>query len=408
MCLRPITRKITSHGITKIVTHPCGKCLECVAQYQQDWAYRLSDEFKDWKFAYFGTFTYSNPRVPYVDVVPSDLPDNIRNFLCYQIEKIPFSSALHTARCRNDQYVEYLKPACVRDNISVRVPMVSKYDVQTFFKRLRINFKRKYHYEFLFKYFVCSEYGPQTLRPHYHIIIFTNEHLERVFSQVVQAYQYGDIRDFHLLKSRHGSISDACAYVAKYCCKPTEFENPYVVAGLIPKPFRLMSKGIGKSERERLVALANSYTKHQRGDYYGYDKKYLEWLDHQLHRLSYGKDNSVYSVKQPRYYVDKCFPQSPHYTHAYNAKKQEFEVRCTMRKNSEHMLCVAYTRLLEDRYIQLCNDKLSELRMQYPDASDNEIIHKFELSRMQNLQERASKKLQNFVKFYGKSFLNDF
>lgn len=112
MCLRPITRKITSHGITKIVTHPCGKCLECVAQYQQDWAYRLSDEFKDWKFAYFGTFTYSNPRVPYVDVVPSDLPDNIHNFLCYQIEKIPFSSALHKARCRNDQYVEYLKPAC--------------------------------------------------------------------------------------------------------------------------------------------------------------------------------------------------------------------------------------------------------------------------------------------------------
>ena len=37
MCLTPITKRITdSHGKVKVVTFPCGHCVECVAKYQNE------------------------------------------------------------------------------------------------------------------------------------------------------------------------------------------------------------------------------------------------------------------------------------------------------------------------------------------------------------------------------------
>ena len=78
-----------------------------------------------------------------------------------------------------------------------------------------------------------------------------------------------------------------------------------------------------------------------------------------------------------------------------------------MRKNCDSLLFLAYTRYMENRYIQLCNDKFQSLKAQFPTLSDTQIIHKAEIERVQNLRERYSKRLQGFVKFYGKSFLKD-
>ena len=82
-------------------------------------------------------------------------------------------------------------------------------------------------------------------------------------------------------------------------------------------------------------------------------------------------------------------------------------VVCTTRKNCDSLLCLAYTRFMEDRYIQLCNDKFSALKAEFPTMSDAEIIRKADVERVQNLRERYQRRLSSFVKFYGKSFLND-
>lgn len=412
MCLRPITRKIESHGICKIVTHPCGKCLECVSQLQNDWANRMSDEFKNWKHAYFGTFTYGNSCLPYVDVVPSDLPEDKLSYLVSALRKLPFSESLMKARARNDDFSDYLTPSSPSDLVSFKVPYVSKYDIQCFIKRVRIKYERKYCEPLEMKYFICSEYGPCTLRPHYHAIFFSNVCWERFAPFVYSSYTLGAIRKFHELELRNGNISDACAYCAKYCCKPEEFENPYVVAGLIPKPFRLMSKGIGRDERERIVKASKLYRGIKRDgtrEYYGYSAAYLDWLRLHLSRFSQDKSGNWHIVKQPRYYTDFCFPQSDHFTTIFKPDKDGHYspvVRKTRRKNSESLLFMAYTRFMEDRYIQLCNDKLSELKAQFPTLSDSALIHKAEVERVQNLRERYKRKLSSFVKFYGKSFLN--
>ena len=431
MCLSPITRKVDCQGKSKVITHPCGKCLECVSQYQNDWANRLSDEFKQWKYAYFGTFTYSNNNLPYVPLNPLELLDDSdilptgdgweselrlpssreHKFyaLCEALDKIPLSDSLCKARRRNDGYTDYLKSSSLLVDEVIKVPIVSKYDIQCFIKRLRTNFERKYNRTLDMVYFCCSEYGPCTLRPHYHIIFMTNELVENFAGQVKKAYGLGEIRDFHLLKSRgHSGISDACAYTAKYCCKPPEFENPYVVAGLIPKPFRLMSKGIGLAERKDFLMRARFYNGRKydptNRNYYGYSSEYLDFIyNYVTHKYSLGKDMQVFQVKQPRYYSDSWFPQKDFFTPIINVHN-EIVYKKSRRKNSESRLCLAYSRYVEDRYLQLCDNALRELKALYPTKTDSEIIHLAEIQRVQNVKERASKKLQNFVKFYGKSF----
>lgn len=409
MCLSPITRKVECQGRSKIVTHPCGKCLECVSQYQNDWANRLSDEFKQWKYAYFGTFTYDNAHLPYVDLLPSELDDKKFYTLSDSIQSIPLNSSLIKARKRNDGFTDYLKPDYLLTLDSVKVPLVSKYDMQCYIKRIRTNFERKYNRELDMIYFCCSEYGPCTLRPHYHIIFMTNE-MPELFNPVVKScYGLGAIRDFHRLVPKNGSISDACAYTAKYCCKPTEFENPYVVAGLAPKPFRLMSKGIGKAERERIIKIANAYNGnrwdilHGR-QYFGYSVDFLEFVRTNVtHKFQAGKSGDIFQVKLPRYYSDAWFPQKDFFTPIIN-EHNEIVYKNSRRKDSESRLCLAYSRYVADRYIQICDRSLRELKALYPTKTDAEIIHLAEIQRVQNIKERASKKLQNFVKFYGKSF----
>lgn len=422
MCLNPITRKfVDSAGHSRVITHSCGKCLECVQQLQNDWANRMCDEFKQWKHAYFGTFTYGNSCIPYVDVVPSDLPEDKFRYLCDAIQKLPISSSLVKARNRQDLFSDYLTPKSVYNKLSFRVPYVSKYDVQCFIKRVRIDYERKYNEPLDFKYFICSEYGPCTLRPHYHAIFFSNVCWERFAPFIYKHWHMGAVRCFHELELRNGTISDACSYVAKYCVKPLEFENPYVNAGLIPRPFRLMSKGIGSAERSAIVEASKSYTGHKRiskrdakrlgiKSYYSYSALYLDWLRIKLSRFSQDKSGQWHIVKQPRYYTDACFPKSVHYSRQWKLQKDatyQSVTVCTTRKNCDSLLCLAYTRFMEDRYIQLCNDKFSALKAEFPTLSDTEIIHKAEIERVQNLRERYGRRLSSFVKFYGKSFLND-
>lgn len=102
-------------GIVRLV--PCGKCYVCRSRNQNSWYVRLKEEMKVATSCYFVTLTYSDDNIP-------------------------------------------------RDENGV--PVVSSRDVQLFFKRLRSKLPKGQK----IKYFLCSEYGPQTFRPHYHFILF--------------------------------------------------------------------------------------------------------------------------------------------------------------------------------------------------------------------------------------------
>lgn len=201
-CRHPIPVKITKKNgrIVKIAA-PCGKCEACLVKKKQAWVFRLSEHFKSCDSAFFVTLTYSDNNVPF-----------------YRI-------------CSTEPEVCWSRlAACVPDGIAG----VSKYDVQTFIKRLR-----KAVHPFKIQYFLCSEYGPQTGRPHYHMLLFNFPKAFDVWKYINDAWGLGFISISNVTPAR-------ISYVAKYCV------NPLVSDVVRPKTFMLCSKGIGRSYSDDL------------------------------------------------------------------------------------------------------------------------------------------------------------
>lgn len=95
---------------------PCGKCFACKATRVSGWSFRLREEYKHSRTAYFVTFTYDEQTVPLT----------VNNMMT-----------------------------------------LDKRDIQLFMKKLR-----KAHPGVKLKYYVSGEYGGRTMRPHYHMILF--------------------------------------------------------------------------------------------------------------------------------------------------------------------------------------------------------------------------------------------
>lgn len=143
----------------KEVYIPCRKCFECIQSYSTNWALRCSLEAKQYTKNCFITLTYDN---------------------------------------------EHLE--------DINVPAVQK-----FIKRLRKYFGAK-----SLRYFACGEYGENTRRPHYHIIIFGVDFSDdRIF---LKRDKCGNVLYFSpllskLWKNGFHSIGDLSFESAKYCAK---------------------------------------------------------------------------------------------------------------------------------------------------------------------------------------------
>lgn len=160
------------------------------------------------------------------------------------------------------------------------IPCVSKLHCQDFFRQLRKSIKKRF-YPVTCKYFLVSEYGPQTHRPHYHcLLLFTyTENIERQNMLELRQALY------ELVKARwyHGHCqetlfhSGVVRYLTKYVFKSSDDYEPPVPC------FRLISKGIGE--------------------------KYLSVISRsQVIRDKWRTPDGLL----PRYYRDKLFPVTPH------------------------------------------------------------------------------------------------
>ena len=254
-CFSPVTITVKEPNFTgglRRLQVPCGKCFSCLKRYQYDWSLRISSEFRHYGSGIFFTLTYSNDHVP---------------------TRIHLDTG------------EFFFSVCKRH-------------VQNLLKRLRTSYFRMYGVKADIKYFITSEYGPRTFRPHYHGIIFGIS---------LQDFTLLALRDW---RRRYGFFSarvvsgnnclKSARYVAKYCSKGC-FECPYVSKGLVDKTFHLVSKGLGMS-----------YVNSMR------DFHLCKDLPHNLFsRLNYHKfvgdrcfvlmDNFKYSM--PKYYKIKIYGQ---------------------------------------------------------------------------------------------------
>lgn len=172
-CVSPLSIKSPT-GVFNAV--PCGKCWMCLARRRREWSFRLSEELKVSSSAKFVTLTYDDDHLPRSDI---------------------------------------------------GFPVVEKRDVQLWLKRLR---KRLQASGDKIRYFLVSEYGSHTKRPHYHAILF-NLPLECDLQDLlVSTWQKGHV---HI-----GDVTDASiSYCAKYCMAYEE-EFPEEIT----RPFMLCSK----------------------------------------------------------------------------------------------------------------------------------------------------------------------
>lgn len=238
-CFKPLfidTNDYEIYGHGKIAI-PCGKCEACRNSDAMSWRIRLLEEFYNSDCTYFITLTYNDNELPFEQCFDGEM--------FYGWHAVP-----------------------------------NKSDVQKFFKRFRKKYKDYYKENGKsLSYFLVSEYGPNTFRPHYHLLLFNFP----ILSTIPEKQKIKATQEIEKLWSKGFITLDTCnenrvAYCTKYMSCQT------VLPSYLPKPFRLMSKGLGISylNKEKRIA----WHKEQLACYYPYKE---------------------FKYRLPRYLKDKIF-----------------------------------------------------------------------------------------------------
>lgn len=164
-CLHP-KEVVNPHNGERYVV-PCRKCAACLKKRSEEWKTKLNLELQNWKYGIFFTLTYNDKYLPRIDVTAFEIddPDYDEEFI---------NAVLDSSK--------------LVDVYEGKVPCFSTRNIQLFIKRLR---QKVYEHETskecaYLRFYIGSEYGPTTYRPHHHGILFTNsEYLALNHSQLI-------------------------------------------------------------------------------------------------------------------------------------------------------------------------------------------------------------------------------
>lgn len=188
---------------------PCNKCAACQSQKRKNWFFRLKVESNKCVVSYVVTLTYNDIDIPPLTV-------------------------------DSDTGKEY-HPICYED-------------VQLFNKRLRKKIGS-------FRFFAVSEYGPENLRPHYHIVYF--------FDRLITRYDFDNAVFNSWFPQTRITIDEtndrAAQYVLSYCLSlhgdiPKVFwprircsTKPFIGSGLLDNEEFLRYLHINKTDLSNYV-----------------------------------------------------------------------------------------------------------------------------------------------------------
>lgn len=171
---------------------PCGNCLECRSLSQNSWVTRLGFDLKDLYdcggVAVFLTFTYNDVSLPKCSFLSDDL-----------------------------------------------IPAFRRDDVLSFLNNLKVSVNRRYG-KGMYKYFLCSEYGKFTKRPHYHGLFLLQPGVDRTwFSELSRklwhhGFMFPRYKDGRYIDNDGAvttvdlrNLNAACKYVSKYITKDLDY-----------------------------------------------------------------------------------------------------------------------------------------------------------------------------------------
>lgn len=210
---------------------PCGKCINCTKNRQNDIAFRIRSEAEKRGTLCFLTLTYNDDSLPLVSTLwrcdkSSGECERLTDpeFVCYSRRedfwdyRKDFSSISPSNKPR---YFDVDNFEDVEFRYFTRItPSVCRKDVQNWLKLCRDHFRRRVGRELDFSYSICSEYGEKFCRPHYHCCLMgiTLEDAEVMRS----LWKFGFTKlDWIPRVNKDGSdgFSAVASYVAKYVAK---------------------------------------------------------------------------------------------------------------------------------------------------------------------------------------------
>lgn len=335
MCTSPITVFVrASHASnlqgSRSMKVPCGKCLECTKKRQTEWYIRSAYELsKSPGLALFVTLTYNENSVPFV----------------------------------------------VDEETGEAFNTVFTKDLSAAIKRFRTRYERKFGKRLDLRYFFAPEYGPRTLRPHYHGLVIGVSYEDFIPFMKDWREKFG----FTCVSPIDPWRSSAPArYVAKYAAKG-DFENPRVSLGLVYKPKIIASKGFGSGYLDKMAYFHNaehlfpSKSKKVSPNQYS-----LDYLDAVLDCQKLSIDGFTYSL--PRYYKKKLY-----------AKKA--------------LLSAQLAQAARLRFDELYLSKLGQVLSDYSPGTPLEIRSEVALSSVYEEAQRERKHRDSLKRQYNKSKL---
>ena len=201
--------------IVEPIKIPCGKCVGCRLDYSRTWADRCVLEGKSFEHNWFVTLTY------------------------------------------DDDFLETKKRSLITPKGTLTL---YPKDLQDFLKRLRVEWFRRHNHEGI-RFYACGEYGSQTFRPHYHILLYNLPlyDLKPFFinKQGDQIYLSDELSEIWGLG--HVSVGEfnwqTAAYTARYVMKKQKGKGAaeyYENAGIIPEFVRMSRRpGIAREYYEQ-------------------------------------------------------------------------------------------------------------------------------------------------------------
>ncbi len=236
--------------------HNCGKCPYCLSIKATTLATRCFNECKQHKFAIFFTLTYDNESIPYI------VRSSFGNYWYLANRTINSVDGPSTPIVHFSDFDIPLNKVIETSDGPVDIPafgVVHLPDIQRFQKRLRINITRKFnHYdpksqkelfdlrqkEISIRLFINPEYGPTTLRPHYHGIVWTDS--KEVADSLLDPYRgskRGNDRSYwHGLIYQSWKMCDPARCDAQFVKKSAPNYVAQYVAGHIDLPAVLRLK----------------------------------------------------------------------------------------------------------------------------------------------------------------------
>lgn len=323
----------------KDIIVPCGKCDGCLLHKANEWSMRCGMEIEGSPATIFGSLTYNNKYLP--KLVPAEYmylsplctdnePSSMKDFpldlaLCYgrtwysqHSLNVRFNGVRDVLR-EDDIVVRYSYSSIDIshwDNINnPSIAYASKRDIQLWLKLLRRFLDERISYKDprilahgYFRYFIISEIGPTTLRPHFHFLLFCQS------NEVAQALLDGALyenwkmcNEDRFVPYCHLCDSGARGYVTQYLTCFSSLPRVYQEVKEL-RPFRLASKApaVGYIEQDKAKIYEDvsrgviNYTREvhrlESTSLLEYPKNYLLSLFPKCYRFSKMDDSRRYSV----------------------------------------------------------------------------------------------------------------